>query len=518
MPPSATPSPTKRIARPFSALLGMRWAAVAVHLAISVPLAVILNIRLDEGYTLQTTGNGVRYAWQQAIQFELQPPLFFVLLSVWRKLDHSILFARVFSVICVALAVALSYGLAKRYLPQISPQLVTFLIALNPFTIWTALDIRVYGFALLLTAGLLLLFFDGFLDDEGPGWARWAYLLLAAASLYTQYYLGFFLFAGAVALVFQRRWRALRFYLLGMFGVGLVFLPMLREVFQQFTVHAKDIAQKDDFRTTLADFLWIIKGHILPAESTKFELIRWWLQVIGMPILALFFVMHWRRINWARSGPLWTIFAVMVPFYFYLRYQIGYGNFSPRHTVGLFLLAVLSFLAAVWVAGGRKAAIGWSALVLLASVVSLYAVYRPLAKPGDWRRTAEYVTAHEKPDQPILFFTPTGALPFSYYYHGPNRLIPLPRPETFDTYDVERYIIHSEDELKAVVPAASNDQRMWLVTDHFCRLQDVEFNCPLLEDFVVRYYVTESDQELYGSRIRLLRPRVASDPPVTAPK
>jgi uncharacterized membrane protein len=475
---------------------------------------VVLNIRLDEGYTLQTTGAGVRYAWTQAIHFELQPPLFFVLLSIWRKLDHSILFARFFSVLCIAVTVALVFGLARRYLPELPATVVALIVAVNPFTIWSALDIRVYAFAMLMSAVLLLLFHDGFLTDDDRRWARWLYLIVAVLALYTQYYLGFMLLAGAVALALQRRWRPLRFYLLGMVGVGVLFIPMLSEVFKQFFVHSKDVTQYDDLWTTLNDFLWIVKGHILPAESTKFELIRWWILLIGAPLLVVLVALNRQRINWRKFGPVWTIVVVMLPFFLMLRYRSGYGFFCLKHTVSLFLPLVISFLAFVWVACLQKALWIWLVVVLIASGVSLFAVYRPLAKLGDWRRTADHVMQHEQPDQPILFFTPTGVLPFSYYYHGPNRLVPIPRAETFDTYDIERYVIHQDDDLKASIPVVRPGRKLWLVTDHFCRLQSVEFNCPLLENFVSRYYVVESDQELYGSRVRLLAPR---PPDGTAP-
>lgn len=508
MPTPEPASPTRNTPKNRTVPWLRRWWVVAVHLAITIPLAAILNIRLDEGYTLQTTGAGIRYAWNQAAHFELQPPLFFILLTIWRKIDHGILFARFFSVICVALAVLVVFRVARSYLPEVSPVAVALIVALNPFTIWCALDIRVYGWALLLSALLLLLLHEGFLAESDSRRARWLYLVVAAAALYTQYYLGFLLLGGGVVLLLQRRWRALRIYILTMAGVAVLFIPLLAQLFSQFFVHSKDVTQYDSFWTTLNNFLWIVKGHVFPAESAKIESVRWWLLVLGLPLLVLLAVRNRSRISWRNFGPLWTILFVMLPFFFVLRYRTGYDFFQPKHTVALFFPAVLSFIGLVWVAGRRRAVIIWTGVALVASLVSLYAVYRPLAKSGDWRRTAEYVTKHEQPGQAIVFFTPTGVLPFSYYYHGTNRLVAVPRPETFDTYDIERYVIRSEYDLRSTFPAIKPGEKLWLVTDNFCRLQTVEFNCPLLEDFVSRYYVVESDAELYGSRIRLLSPRV----------
>jgi hypothetical protein len=487
----------------------VQWSPVVVNLAISVPLARALNILLDESYTLHTTGGGIRYAWTQALRFELQPPLFFTLLSIWRVLDQSILFARIFSVICAAVTVYLSLGLARRYAPRVSPLLVGLVCAVHPFVIWSAVNIRVYAFALLLSALLLLFFYDGFLAEKGKSWSRWAYLIVAVLALYTQYYLGFMLLANAIVLVVQRRWTPLRSYILGMCGVGVLFLPMVPEVYRQFFAHTKDIAGHDSFPTSLNDFSWIVKGHIFPADADRLESVRRWLQLIGIPALAVAGLIRWREFRKTGVLPIWVVFVILLPIFLLLRYRIGYDFFSAKHTSALFFPALLSVWALIRIVAGRWGSMIWGALVLVACIVSLTAIYRPMAKVGDWRRAADYVAAHEANGEPILFFSPTGAEPFGYYYHGPNRLVPLPKPESYDTYDIERYVLHSDQEITDALGAGpGTNQRIWVVTDSFCRLQAVDFNCPLLENYLNRYYEVESEQEFYGSRVRLLRLRV----------
>ena len=76
---------------------------VCLNLAITVPLAAILNIWTDEAYTLNTTGKNLSYALVQAINFESQAPLYFILLNIWRSVNDSIFWARLFSIICVVL-------------------------------------------------------------------------------------------------------------------------------------------------------------------------------------------------------------------------------------------------------------------------------------------------------------------------------------------------------------------------------------------------------------------------------
>ena len=58
---------------------------ILFHICIAIFLAKNLNVWIDEVYSLYTTGEGVRYAIKQSISFELQPPLYFVLLSLWRS-------------------------------------------------------------------------------------------------------------------------------------------------------------------------------------------------------------------------------------------------------------------------------------------------------------------------------------------------------------------------------------------------------------------------------------------------
>ena len=58
---------------------------VLLHLALVIPLAAILNIWIDEAYTLQSTGAGLAHAVQRALNFELQPPLYYVALDILER-------------------------------------------------------------------------------------------------------------------------------------------------------------------------------------------------------------------------------------------------------------------------------------------------------------------------------------------------------------------------------------------------------------------------------------------------
>lgn len=61
-----------------------------LQLLLTLPLAARLNLWLDEAYSLHTTGGGTLRALDEAIRHELQAPLYFIVLQLWRELDHSL--------------------------------------------------------------------------------------------------------------------------------------------------------------------------------------------------------------------------------------------------------------------------------------------------------------------------------------------------------------------------------------------------------------------------------------------
>src|SRR5688572_3040229 len=87
---------------------------IAFHLALVLPLAFVLNIWADEASTLYTTGQGPWHALQNAAADEKQAPLYFWIMSLWRCINGSIFFARLFSVICSVVSIVVFARLARR--------------------------------------------------------------------------------------------------------------------------------------------------------------------------------------------------------------------------------------------------------------------------------------------------------------------------------------------------------------------------------------------------------------------
>lgn len=78
-------------------------------------LSLVVGAWGDEAMTLATTGHGPVEAAVRARDFELQPPLYFVLLSIWRFVSASVIWARMLSVVAVTAAILIA---AHRFLPN----------------------------------------------------------------------------------------------------------------------------------------------------------------------------------------------------------------------------------------------------------------------------------------------------------------------------------------------------------------------------------------------------------------
>lgn len=166
-------------------------AVIIFHLLIALPLAYILNIWVDEASSLYTTENGLFQAFHNVFADEKQAPLYFLLLSVWREINHSIFFARILSIVFSLLAIKVFYDLARKLFDARAAAFITAIFAFHPFLIWASLEIRVYSLVVLLSVLLLKLFFDGYLEfhaeDAQSSQRRTQifYVLTAIVALYT---------------------------------------------------------------------------------------------------------------------------------------------------------------------------------------------------------------------------------------------------------------------------------------------------------------------------------------------
>jgi hypothetical protein len=484
------------------------WAAVGgavLVLACGIPLAAILNIWIDEAFTLHTTGDGLGLAWSQARSFEVQPPLYFCIVAGWRLIDESsILFARFPSICFAAAAVAVLVIAAHRFVPRVPPTVVAVAFALNPLVLWAATEMRVYALVLLIGAVLIWSFCQGFLAAAAPRWARPTYTTAAILGLYTQYYIAFFLVATGITLLALRR-TALKPFALCAAIVALAFAPFVPTVLAQlhdsggfvlpstFAHGAHELANA---------FYQTVLPHVLlsgPAKYAGFGLTA----ILAVAIFAVGRPAFPRDVIASGITIAWLATLVVFSIVFGVT-----GLPSPvlSHTIVVAPASLLVMLLLIDSITRRRALVGsiTAGVYALFTVSMLATVYHPpLAKTGDWRRVAAVIAAGD-PATPVAVFPAEFALVLGWYLPRPT--VPIPAPIAFTSQYVRDSTLTSVDRVAhALDPVRDRSQRLWVVTAN-CRgpkLKVYDYHCEYLGAYLAEHYRVVKSADFNGSNVRL---------------
>jgi hypothetical protein len=480
-----------------------------VHLAIALPLAYVLNIWVDEGSSLYTTQNGLFRAFREALANELQAPLYFWLLGIWRSVDSSIFFARLFSLWCSLLAIKAAYDAARRYLPEYSRKVAVIIFALHPLLFWASTEIRGYSLVILFSTLLLRFFYDAYLTEKPKLKDRIFFIVIAAAALYTNYFLGFILVGNFCALLALRRFRQAAIYLGHMAVVALLFSPLIFAASGQFEARSEmgDRTLFEGLRTVWQHLqTFLLPVNIFSEEANTAALLRLWIFRFGAA--GIFLCLLIRKFKGVSSNTLALGIICVVPALFFLAVVslLGSGYVNIRHASLLLSPAVLFFSALLFDLFGKKGLLVWAALLVFFIPFSTWQEFAGLVKRGDWEKVSAYVQSHEKPGQTIMLFKPYDSLAFSVYYKGTDPI--LPREGFFlwarqNNFNFTDRLPEQTVSLISQVPAEGEE--VWVLTGEICDNPKTMESCRALEEFFNSNYTMIDSQNFYLEKVRLYR-------------
>lgn len=491
-------------------------ALIALHLAVALPLAYHLPIWADEGSTLYATEHGFINAFYTAAAEQKQAPLYFWVLSIWRYIDGSIFFARLFSVISSAVAIWVFAGLAERLFSRRTALLTTGFFALHPFLFWASLEIRVYSVVILLSIILIRLFIDAFLDKSASWGGRILFLVAAVVSLYTNYYLGFLLAGFFVSLLVAGRTREAVRLLVLMLIAGAALLPLGLELRNEFLTKAGAYREDGLFVESLR-ILWhhfltfTLPTAIFPdSEPSTLSFVRLWVVRAACLVLAVTTFFQSRRLT--RDTGVWTAIVVTIGGMLFLAsFFVGTDYIALRHASVIFvpLIVWLTYLISEVTAGANehvlRAGMAIACLVALGSFAySTVTLYPNATKRGDWARVGEFIEKNESPGQPIIVFAPFYALSLPYHYHGVNRILPDRRFFDFQPYlaapgTPESLAPETDFVISEIPPDA---EFIWLSLNERCVTSAA---CAPLQNHIAANYTIEIEKEFYLAKVYLLR-------------
>ncbi|WP_419174456.1 hypothetical protein [Desulfosediminicola sp.] len=482
------------------------------QLALTLYLSFTLNIWVDEYFSLFATEGSMRRAIWQSIHFDSQPPLYYFLLNLWRMGDSSVLFARLFSVISVALATYIIYLLACRLWGQ-SKVLPFFpILVLNPYLIWAASEIRLYGFLLLECALLMYFFHKAFLHDDRQHATRdrLAFFALSLAILYTQYYAGFLLLAGAFALMVLGRWQELKVYIVGMLVVGILFLPMIGVLsgqVREVSHTASAAVSAPGLTESVKHVYWLLQGLLFPDNGIAgWAAVKDWIVLLLVLYLVYLLVRHKSCVITLPNMYLLTLLFVLAGSFILICWKLGMYYTQRRH------LAILFFpLLGLWLGYLCSIKQRWLGWLLLAICMATYAnalmyKYVPPVKYGDWERVAGHISSSSHYNAPILVFRNTGALPFSTYFKPTANIIPVPNAFGLDHFDAQSPVLESEQlliDMAEKLDKSSN--HFWLLTYATGSWLGVDIGARFVEQFVETHCTVIEQKKFVGTKVRLVR-------------
>ena len=453
------------------------------------------SLRGDEAATVHYSAMPIAELWELARVTDPHPPLYYLLLHPWQAwLGESAWAMRFSGVIPNILTIAVLYALARRTLksklkPGLSYEaialLATALMAISPFQIWLAQDLRSYPlftlFGLLSSWALWKCLappvrhqaidstptsrfspLSSFLSPLPP-WLL--YVLLTVACLYTHYYTVFLLlFQGLFVLVnIKKFWPHKWVWLIAQVSIGLLILPGLYLAWGMAGQAAGGIEVISTTNILRLSATSLLTG--LTIDPTR----SLWASLLLTPVVLLGLALLLRR--HFTAGTFWGLFFA-APVVSVIVLSIDRPFFKERFLVqahpAFELLLAVGFWA-LWNVGRVSCVASYvrhkTYYVLRFIPISLfiallyfnfaalinYFTNPTYAKAPPWHLYHDYVHSQARPGDLMLTNFPEAAI--SYY--SPNELPFRTIPDERDLPTAAR--------LRQIAATASQYQRIWFL-------------------------------------------------------
>ncbi|GEM_PF-1884561 len=455
------------------------WAAALALVVLATWNSVHKSMWMDEAYTEFTTRLPFHPMLDRALHYELQPPLYFAVLDLWRRISRTVEFGRGLSTIAAALVVVTMAGIGRRAGVR-HWGLLALAAAVLPGIVWAAAELRGYALVVLLVA-LTLYFFVRLVDppatvagSPAPAAGRVAvadavgYVVASAALLYAFYYGGFVLLGEWLAALVLRRRVLVLTGLLALTGCAL--LPLIPEVLRQVAMHPVDVPAVD-VAGHPRYAVWSTVGTIVSAFGADATALTWPHAELVIVLIALLIPVA-RTLApgtpWTRAEVALTIVgAVPLGVLGTLR-LLDVTPVQPRHV--LVTVPPVLLLYAYWIERIRPRAVrvGLAGAVGAAVAVTLVTFEAHGLQREDWRSAAEYVAARAQPGDVIFVYDPDRTLPFTDYLTPRARglaVFGMPVDMNYAAYDPAAYGIPDTATVAARVrTVGAAGHPVWFVT------------------------------------------------------
>jgi mannosyltransferase len=396
-------------------VVSLACAEAALSLALGLFKIGDKSLWFDEGFSAMVASGDLRSIYDVARRDQNMFG-YYVLLHIWRLFGENEASLRALSAIAMAGAVLVIVAVGRRLYGASVGLLAGLILAVAPFAVHYAQELRSYGLLVLFVSLSSYLFVRGI---ERPGWIPWAaYALCASFSVYLQLFGALVILAHATSLLFlDRSNRPGRYLSVTAAVIGVLLLPLaLIIVFGPDTVPYF-------IQTPTLHSVAVVVGNVGGGR------------VLAVVLSVLCGISAWVAFRcWRRDGAsmqTWRLaFAVLwllVPFGVTLAFSLLVQPFFLDRYLIITLPAV-ALVAAFGVAQLRSAWLVPAMLaVLVLSAIGIVNWYRA-GSHDDWRGAVAYVMQDARSDDGIVFCEPWTRPAFEYYVlrsDSKSRPIPL---------------------------------------------------------------------------------------------
>lgn len=396
----------------FSRWTWLPWAAMGVVLlafALRVFLVDVQSLRGDEALSVIYAQKPLAEIIEITRFVSGHPPLFYSTLHFWQGLTGTSEFAvRLYSVWWGVLSIPLVFALGSALFGRKAATWAAFLVAINPFHIMHAQDLRAYTMLVALAALSCLALWNalycGCTQRGGrsawlrPTWASW--LLYAASGLLVVYchYFGAFVILAQGVFFLGARWRgrgSWRAGILSFGAIGALLLPWLWLARDVVTGSHGPGGRSLGLAGMLQQSI-LVFGIGYWRES-------WGIGAISAVLVTLLVWGLWRAIRRSPAGAGLMGLVAMVPLLAVFLFSLSRPIFRERYLAGsapayaMFWgvgLAALVYEQLPWIRVRRSVFVG-SVLFLVGFngfALAQYYVDPAYAKSPDWRGAMSFVT------------------------------------------------------------------------------------------------------------------------------
>jgi len=354
---------------------------------------------------------------------DVHPPLYPVFAFLWvRVFGDSEVAVRIPPLLFGIASITLTYALARRFLNDRIALVTAFLLAVSPVHMWYSTEARQYSAALFF-ALLTLYAYEKLRDASAGGWWTGIYALSVAASLFTHFYLVFYVTLISCFAFLNGHPRRVRILSINA-AAGFLFLCFL--VGKIGTVGLKTAAghlrsfSPAEFWQLF--FNWFLLGNVFPPPIPAAFDPRVVVQIAAFALFALGVAVA-LRVSKGRGGIELLSYVFALPVILLLMSAAGMRQIYIERSLYILLPFFCMLLAA-----GLTAFSGWRRIALLALftvfsglvVSEFYArldshwtVYKPRE---DWRSASKILSAElDRSGGNLLIYAATPVEVLSYY-------------------------------------------------------------------------------------------------------